>query len=153
MEEEPLDERRRSGRKWIVIAVVAAAVSFLGCAALGFVATLVLPNVMKRYLTAQEDKAKADITALAAAVEGYAIENGGRYPRTLEPLVVPDEHGRSFLDRETLPLDPWGNPYFYEPPRDASTPFRLFTYGADGRPGGEGDARDIELSGIRSGEY
>lgn len=153
MEEEPLDDSRRSGRKWIVLAVVAGAVSFLGCVVVGLAATLVVPNVMKRFFTAQETKAKYDILAIASAVEAYVLESDGRYPLTLEALVAPDEHGRTFLDRETVPLDPWGNEYLYEPPGGGSAKFRVFTYGEDGRPGGVGPASDIELSGIESGEY
>jgi general secretion pathway protein G len=41
-----------------------------------------------------------------------------------------------------LPLDPWGNPYRYAyPGRHAA--YDLYSFGADGREGGEGNDADI----------
>jgi general secretion pathway protein G len=118
---------------------------------IGLLATLVVPNVVKRLFTAQTTKAKADITAIAGAVEGYALENNGRFPDSIQELVTPDENGFTFLDRETVPVDPWGNEYVYEPP-EGGTKFRVLTYGEDGVPGGEGKDRDIDNIMIKNGE-
>ena len=41
-----------------------------------------------------------------------------------------------------LPKDPWGSPYQYLSPGTRGE-YDLFSYGADGRPGGDGNAADI----------
>jgi general secretion pathway protein G len=43
-----------------------------------------------------------------------------------------------------VPVDPWGNPYVYIAPGDVNpSGYDLFSYGADGRAGGEGEDADI----------
>lgn len=142
-----LERRPALSRKGFTLAELMVVIVILG-----LLATLVVPNVMKRFFTAQATKAKSDITAIAGAVEGYALENNGRFPETIEELVTPDENGFTFLDRETVPLDPWGNEYAYEPPSGGSMKFRVLTYGEDGVPGGEGKDRDIDNIMIKNGE-
>ena len=117
---------------------------------IGLLATLVVPNVVKRLFKAQRTKASADISAISQAVDLYLIENNGTYPESLEALVTPDENGESFLKQEVVPKDPWGNEYYYEPPAGGSK-YRIYSYGKDGAPGGEGDDADITLELIQNG--
>ncbi|MEQ1892849.1 MAG: type II secretion system major pseudopilin GspG [Planctomycetota bacterium] len=119
---------------------------------IGLLATLVVPNVMKKLFAANKTKAVADIVAISGAIEQYAIENAGRYPDSLEVLITPDENGFTFLSQETVPKDPWGFEYIYEPPSGGSQKFRVVSYGKDGAPGGEGDATDIDSIKIRNQE-
>ncbi len=119
---------------------------------IGLLATLVVPNVVRKLFVANEAKAKADIIALVNAIDGYAIENSGRYPESLEVLVTPDSNGHTYLNQETVPKDPWGNPYQFEPPTSGSDKFRVISYGKDGQPGGEGDDADIDNIKIRNNE-
>src|SRR4051794_32532097 len=53
-------------------------------------------------------------------------------------LTYKKDTGSSPIDlaalRSKIPPDPWGRPYIY---RSSSTP-EIGTYGADGKPGGEG---------------
>ena len=44
---------------------------------------------------------------------------------------------------EDVPLDPWGNPFQYSPVPSGSQPFSLYSFGADGQLGGEGNDADI----------
>ncbi len=119
---------------------------------IGLLATLVVPNVVARLFASQVGKAKADIVAIENALNSYAVENNGRYPDSLDALVTPDENGNTFLDRETVPVDPWANEYGYEPPGAGNNKPRIFTYGADGVPGGEGKDRDFDNAAIKNGE-
>jgi type II secretion system protein G len=96
-------------------------------------------------------KAKADIVLIAKVVEDYAIMNNGRYPESIEQLVQENEFGERFLGRATVPKDPWGNPYQYEPPASGSRKYRVFSYGQDGVPGGAGDDADIDNVKIQGG--
>jgi len=63
----------------------------------------------------EQIRVSEDLEAIYEALELYAINNGGEYPETLEPLVIQDENGRAFLDRKRL-VDPWGDEYLYYPP-------------------------------------
>lgn len=119
---------------------------------IGLLATLVVPNVVGKLMKANRAKAEADIVAIASAVTQYAIDNGGRYPDSLEALVQPDANGDNYLDRETVPKDPWGNEYVLEPAPSGSRRFRVFSYGKDGVPGGEGDDADIDNISIKNDE-
>jgi general secretion pathway protein G len=116
---------------------------------IGLLATLVVPNVVRRLFTATKAKAEADIAAIAQSLQTYAVENMGRYPDSLEALVMPDENGHTYLNRETVPTDPWKNPYIYEPP-SGGRQLNLISYGKDGAPGGEGDDADISYEDIRN---
>ena len=119
---------------------------------IGLLATLVVPNVVSKLARANVTKAKADIVNIAKAVDDYIINNNGRLPDSIEVLVQEDEHGNSYLNQETVPKDPWGNEYIYEPPASGSRKFRVISFGKDGTPGGEGDDADIDNIKIQNGE-
>ena len=111
---------------------------------IGLLVTLVLPNVIQRLATAQGTVAKADISSLDQALTEYAINNGNRYPDSLDVLVMPDENGHTYLKQRKLPTDPWDNEYAYEPPGPGEPRARVISYGRDGIPGGEGEDRDLD---------
>lgn len=111
---------------------------------LGLIATLVVPELFGRFFRAQSEKAKIDITAICGAVDTYALENNGKFPESLEILVTPDVNGRTYLKgRTTVPVDPWRNPYGYEPPT-AGRDYRVYSFGKDGAQGGDGENADID---------
>lgn len=101
--------------------------------------------------TANESMAQVDIWTLANALDQYAAEHEGLYPETLEALLSPDEGGTNYLGSDALPVDPWGNPYQFE---IVEGELRVFSHGADGLPGGEGEARDLDnLQGWEEEDY
>ena len=116
---------------------------------LGLLATLVVPNVLQRLGAAFEGKVKADITTIESALKEYCIRNGGKYPDSLEVLVTPDVNGHTYLEGKKIPRDPWKNEYMYEPPSSGQPQPRIYTYGKDSQPGGEGQDRDIDNFNIR----
>ena len=79
---------------------------------IGLLSTVVVPKVLDRLSDAKTGKAKADLPAIAQALDQYMISNG-RFPDSLEDLVNPDENGRQFLNQRTVPKDPWGAEYEY----------------------------------------
>lgn len=119
---------------------------------IGLLATLVVPNVLDKLKSANKGVAVVDIRTIAGALDAYALENGGRYPDSLEALVTPDDTGRTYLNMEIVPLDPWGNEYQYEPPGPGSAKPRIYSFGEDGEIGGEGDAAEITYEMIRNKE-
>ncbi len=105
---------------------------------IGLLATVVVINVMPAQDTARKRKAEADIATLEQGIEMYRL-NRMNYPSTGDGLQALVSEG--FIKR--LPDDPWGNPYRYAAPGRDGQPFDVYTYGADGREGGEGDDADI----------
>ncbi len=111
---------------------------------IGMLSALVVPNLMSRFGAAQTKTAQVDINTIKQALDQFAINNGGRYPDSLDVLVTPDENGYTYLDRRAIPKDPWGNEYMYDPPFSGEPRPRIYSYGKDGAPGGEGDSRDLD---------
>lgn len=107
---------------------------------LGLLATIVVPNVLGYLAQGNETVVKSDISQISQAIDSYMIANGGKAPDSLEILEQPDDNGHSYLKK--VPLDPWKNPYVYEPPL-GNQPYTVLSYGKDGAPGGEGDDADI----------
>ncbi|MBT8124981.1 MAG: type II secretion system major pseudopilin GspG, partial [Gammaproteobacteria bacterium] len=48
-----------------------------------------------------------------------------------------------------LPLDPWGSEYQYAYPGASGNEFDLFTFGADGKLGGEENNKDLSTADLR----
>jgi general secretion pathway protein G len=105
---------------------------------LGLLATVVIINVLPATDKAALTKAKADVATLEQGVEMYRL-NKLRYPNGTEGLQALTAEG--FIKR--LPKDPWGNPYRYAAPGRNGRGFDIYSYGADGREGGEGKDADI----------
>jgi general secretion pathway protein G len=116
---------------------------------LGILAALVAPNVIRRIDDARVTKARQDIRAYETALNLYRMDNF-RYPTTeqgLEALVKRpvDPNIRNWKEGgyiDGLKKDPWGNDYNYLAP-GAHGDYDLYTLGADGQPGGEGQDADI----------
>jgi general secretion pathway protein G len=134
----------RPGFTLIEILVVIAVIAVL--------AALVAPNVFRHVGGAKDSAARAQVEMLGAALDAYRLDNG-RYPTTSqgldalmgEPTVEPrPTNWRGPYLRRAVPLDPWGNAYWYESPGTFNPRgYDLVSFGADGQPGGEGEDADI----------
>jgi general secretion pathway protein G len=117
---------------------------------LGILAALVVPKVISRPDEARVIAAKQDIASLMQALKLYRLDNQ-RYPTTEQGLqalvtkpttspVPPNWKSGGYVER--LARDPWGNPYQFLNP-GLRGEIDVFTMGADGAPGGEGNDADI----------
>jgi general secretion pathway protein G len=117
---------------------------------IGLLATVVVINVLPSRDRAMGEKARADIALIEQALDMYRLDNFN-YPATadglgalLQPpagLTQPDRYRQGgYLKR--LPDDPWGKPYQYAFPGQRG-PVDIYSLGADGAPGGEGENADI----------
>ncbi|MDP2962922.1 MAG: type II secretion system major pseudopilin GspG [Sulfurimicrobium sp.] len=117
---------------------------------LGILAALVVPKVMSRPDEARIVAAKQDIASLSQALKLYKLDNR-TYPSTDQGLIAlvqkpttapipPNWKAGGYVDR--LPKDPWGQNYQYLQP-GVRGEIDVFSLGADGAPGGEGNDADI----------
>jgi general secretion pathway protein G len=115
---------------------------------IGVLAALIVPNVLERADDARVTAARTDVNNLMQSLKLYKLDNQ-RFPTAeqgLEALVrkpsaspVPP-NWKAYLDK--LPADPWGRPYQYLNP-GVRGEIDVFSYGADGQQGGEGNNADI----------
>lgn len=117
---------------------------------LGVLAALIVPRVLERPDEARAVAAKSDIAAILQALKLYRLDNQ-RYPTTDQglaaliarpevPPVPPNWKPNGYLEK--LPKDPWGHPYQYLNP-GLKGEIDVFSFGADGQPGGTGPDSDI----------
>jgi len=136
--------RNRAGFTLIEVLVVIAVIAML--------AALVAPNVFQHVGTAKDATARSQIELLGAALDAYRLDNG-RYPSTdqgldalqVEPSIQPlPSNWRGPYLRKAVPVDPWGTPFIYVSPGEINPRnYDLFSLGADGEAGGEGEDADV----------
>ena len=117
-------------------------------AILGLLATVVGPRIMDRFSKGKSEIAKLQISQLEGALGLFRFDVG-RYPTTSESLEALIENlggiqnwSGPYLDKRSLPKDPWGNDYEYRSPGQNGD-FDLWSKGADGTEGGQDDSADI----------
>ncbi len=117
---------------------------------IGLLASIAAPLVLDKADEARVQKARADFKNIQTALKLYRLDNFV-YPTSeqgLEALVdkptlepIPSKWKKSgYL--EELPQDPWGRPYLYLSPGEQGD-YDLYTLGADGVQGGEGQNADL----------
>ncbi len=114
---------------------------------LGIMAYMVAPRLIGVMGKAKPKIAATDIANLGTALDLFYLDVG-RYPTEEEGLRAlykrPDnlpQWAGPYLQKP-VPNDPWGRPYGYKYPGEHST-YDLWTFGASGQPGGEGENRTV----------
>jgi general secretion pathway protein G len=118
---------------------------------IGLLSTLVGIAIFPQIDKSRVNAARAQIKMLDAALEAFRMDNA-KFPTSeqgLDALVRAPAEARNFqpggyLREKRLPDDPWGNVYQYEAPgTHNSHSYDLWSWGADGAPGGDGTDMDI----------
>ena len=115
---------------------------------LTLLATLAFPQVMRYLGTARTETARAQMSAIATALELFALDNGGLPSQQagLAALVQAPPGLKSwrgpYLKKAEGLADPWGQPYQYRIP-GRNSPFEIVTLGRDNAAGGAGEDQDI----------
>ena len=125
--------RKRSGEDGFTLVELMVVIVIIG-----LLATVVVINVAPATDKAAITKVEADVATLEQGVEMYRLSKL-RYPESGQGFQALVADG--FVKR--LPDDPWGNPYRYAAPGRNGAAFDIFSTGADGREGGEGEDADI----------
>jgi general secretion pathway protein G len=117
-------------------------------AILGLLVAIAAPRLISYLGSARADTAKIQVEKLGTVLDLYHLEIG-RYPTDQEGLKALVErpsqldtwNGPYLKNREAL-IDPWNRPYVYRFPGQHGD-YDLYSLGADGREGGDGENRDI----------
>jgi len=107
---------------------------------LGALVAMVVPRLTGRSEQAKVAVAKADIESrLATALKLYELDNGN-FPTTSQGLgalinkpttsPLPENWNGPYIEKP--PIDPWGNPYYYESPGRNRLDYDLWSQGKDG---------------------
>ena len=124
-----------------------AVVLLVVLAILGLLMSLVGPQVLNQLGGAKTKTAGIQIKDLEQALEMYKLDVG-RFPSTsegLEALVKKPGNATGWNGpylKSDVPQDPWNNDYQYKYPGENGE-IDIFTYGANGSPGGEGEDADV----------
>jgi general secretion pathway protein G len=117
---------------------------------IGLLAAVIVPEVVSHVDEAKVAKAKEDVQALETALTMYRLDNS-KYPTTDQGLQALTEQPADPTIKNWRPggyiqrisKDPWGNPYQYANPGTHGKEYDLYSFGADGQPGGDGINADI----------
>ena len=114
----------------------------------GILAALVVPKIMNRPDEARKVKARQDVRAIHSGLDLYKLDNGfypsteqGLNALTTKPTTSPvPQNWTQYI--QSLPKDPWGNPYNYlNPGRHGDVD--VYTNGPKGQT--EGDDSNEEI--------
>jgi len=113
---------------------------------LAMLAAIVGPKLFTKVGKGKQSAAKTQIEMLGQALDSYRLDVG-HYPNTSEGLnALETNPGAEGWDgpylKKKIPNDPWLKPYQYQCPGTHGD-YDLFSYGADGAPGGEGENKDV----------
>jgi general secretion pathway protein G len=120
---------------------------------LSLLVAIVAPKIIGRTDEAKVTGARVQIKNFVTGLKLFKMDNGF-YPDTqqgLGALIEKPETGRipkkyregGYWEEKKVPLDPWGNHYFYVSP-GLHGDFDIISFGNDGQEGGEGNDADIK---------
>lgn len=115
---------------------------------LGMLFAIMTPQVMNMLSGAKSDTVGLQIETLGTALHYYKLD-AGTYPSTEQGLAVLWQKPKDatnwrgpYIRKKQHLLDPWGREYLYKYP-GRKGPFDLYSLGADGKEGGNGEDADV----------
>ncbi|MEI6892265.1 MAG: type II secretion system protein GspG [Pontiella sp.] len=107
----PLMNRRKAGFTLIEILLVVVII--------GILAGIGIPALSGKSEKAKIAQAMGNINTLSMGVREYEIMNGD-YPSSLDGLLD-ESKGGPYLEKKSVPTDPWGKPFVYAAPGSHNT--------------------------------
>lgn len=96
--------RRQAGFTLIEILLVVVII--------GILAGIGIPAITGKSEKAKIAQAQSNIITISSGLQMYEMNNGD-YPSSLDGLLDSSKEGFPFLQKNKVPLDPWGKPYLY----------------------------------------
>lgn len=116
---------------------------------LAILAGLVVPRVVGQSDKARVKTTETALSTVSNALDMYKVDNS-RYPTSaqgLDALITPPSDAKNYPEggyiKGGYPTDGWENELQYVAPGSEGRPYDLFSLGADGQMGGEGQDADI----------
>ncbi len=115
---------------------------------LGILAAIIVPNVIGKDEKARVEATKDSLHSISSALEMFKLDNH-RYPTTqegLQALVTKPATATNWTSGgylKAMPKDSWGNDFQYVSPGPNGKAYDVYSLGADGQEGGDGDNADI----------
>jgi general secretion pathway protein G len=135
----------RSARRAFSLVELIVAVTIMA-----ILAALVVPRVTQWIGFTKAKTARADAETIANQVRMHMTAKGiSTLPPDFE-LIELTEGDTALLNANQI-VDPWGNPYQIRIPGEVNLDFDVFSYGADGQAGGEGESADVVAGDKRTG--
>ena len=142
----PLDSAatRRHTRGFTLIEIMVVVII------IGLLAAVIVPQFLGKVDDARQAKAKQDIQAIETALTMFRLDNYvypsndmGLKALAQKPDATTVKNWRPGGYLQHVNKDPWGNEYQYHVPGTHGGEYDLYSFGADGRLGGEGYDADI----------
>ena len=120
---------------------------------IGVLVAYVAPRYFQQIGKSERTAALGQIDSLRKALDAYWLDTGHFPPadQGLDALTArPDGEAKwngPYLQSQA-PLDPWGKAYVYRVPGTAGD-YDLFSYGKDGKAGGDGEDADLGVGAGR----
>jgi general secretion pathway protein G len=136
-------QRTRRYRAFTIIEVIVIVVI------LGVLAAVIAPRLLGRIGQSRQAVAKANAESLATQMKLFIADHympdSGTSIEILwqKPSNVEDAKWHPYVDNADALRDPWGNFFVLRIPGEVNIDFDIVSHGADGQPGGEGEAADI----------
>ena len=140
-----LNPRRNDGARGFTLLELLVVIVIIG-----LLAGLVLPRYFDTVEKSKAKIARAQMDSLEKALEQYRLDTGAlpTPEQGLEALMTAPAGMAKWQGpylKKGVPPDPWGNRYVYKLSTNRRDP-EIISLGADGLPGGTGEAADIALS-------
>jgi general secretion pathway protein G len=135
--------RRRTARGFTLIEVIVIVVI------LGVLAAVIAPRFLSRIGQSKTAVAQTNAASLAQVVKLFIADHGQpESGATIDilwerPGNVEEAKWEPYVDNPEKLLDPWGNKFVLRLPGEKNYDFDIVSYGADGKPGGEGENADV----------
>ena len=117
---------------------------------IALLSSLVAPKFFGKLDDAKVKTTYSQLQLLSTSLDGFRLDVG-RYPSTDEGLKVLWAKRSNIRNwngpylPKAVKEDAWGNGYIYKNPGSNDNDYDLFSYGADGKAGGEDDKGDISV--------
>lgn len=115
---------------------------------LGVLAAVIAPRFISRVGQSKQKAAEANAASLATAMKLYMADHGTPPDGSSIDILwergdVEEDKWQPYVDNAEALLDPWGNKFLLMIPGEKNVDFDIVSYGADGKPGGDGENADV----------